>query len=416
MKYYFQLFVAVVCMTIVFAGCREEDDFGESIYDTNVPAVDPTSATAPFDQWLYDNFVAPYNTQIEYRLNLLADLGYQLTPADYKKSQLLAHLIKYLFFDVYNMYGEKDAQGNDVFMKKYGPRLIHFIGSKEFSPSTGTETLGYASGGVKITLNNVNGMKWEDENLSYDVNDIIELNKAQFHVFHHEFSHILHQTKLVPVDYGQITATGYDAMTWQKNDSTKAHSLGFVTHYAMSGPNEDFVEVLSCTITDNDDTWMARIWDACLNGGVKAGDKARVYQLIHDLGISDEVLDDPNKMWNKYSIYEESIVDETGSTSKRFVLGHLRGEAMRMYEENDITPTYTFVKQPTSFRDYLENWVTIDETSQVKGMNAILTKFDKATRWYTEKFGLELFALRAEVRHRQEHINEFIKTIEFYDL
>lgn len=416
MKYIYNLIIACVLTATVLTGCREEDDFSETIFDTDVVAVDQTKATAPFDQWLYDNFVLPYNTQIEYRLNLLADLGYQLTPADYKKAQLLTHFIKYLFFDVYNKYGEKDAQGNPVFMKKYGPRLIHFLGSKEYSPSTGTETLGYASGGVKITLNNVNGMKWQDENMVYNENDIAELNKAQFHVMHHEFSHILHQTKLLPADYGQITAKSYDAMTWQENDSTKAHGLGYVTHYCMSGPNEDFVEVLSCTITDTDYTWMVRLIDACLNGGVKTGDKERVYELIRNLGISDEVRDDPNMYWNKFTIYEESIVDETGSTNKRYVIDRLRDDARMQYAKDNKTPTYTKVTTPASFRDFLDNWVKIDENSEVRGINAILTKFDKATRWYSEKFGLYLFILRQEVRERQENLNEFIKTLEIYDL
>lgn len=416
MKYIFRLLIASVLTVAAFSSCREEDDFSDSMFDTSVAAVDQSLATAPFDQWLYDTFVLPYNTQIEYRLNLLADLQYQLAPSDYKKAQLLAHFIKYLFYDVYNKYGEKDAQGNELFMKLYGPRLIHFLGSKEYSPTTQTETLGYASGGVKITLNNINGMKWSDQNLTFNDNDIWELNKAQFHTMHHEFSHILQQTKLQPSDYALVTPNSYDAMTWQENDSTKAHGLGYVTHYCMSSPNEDFVEVLSCTITDTDYTWMVRIIDGCLNGGIKEGDKARVYAFIRNLGIDDATLDDPDMYWNKFEIYEESVEDETGAIQKRYVIDRLRDDAREQYRKNDMSPTYTKVTKPASFRDFLDNWVTVDPNPEIRGINAMLTKFEKANGWYSDKFLLDAFKLRQEVRERQASINEFIQTLTIYDL
>ena len=144
--------IGIAAIVAVFSSCRREDDFTDSIFDTNVPAVDPTKATYEFDQWLYDNFVVPYNVDVKYRFDLSAsDLNFQLTPADYNRSQLLAHFIRYLFYDVYTKFS------GDDFMKKYGPRIFHFIGSSGYSPTTGTEVLGTASGGVKITLYNVNG-------------------------------------------------------------------------------------------------------------------------------------------------------------------------------------------------------------------------------------------------------------------
>lgn len=214
--------LSVVAMVVSISSCRNNDDFTESIFDTTIPAVDPNSTTAPFDQWLYDNFVVPYNTEIQYKFNLPASkLEYQLAPADYKKSQLLAHFIKYLFYDVYTKFA------GDEFMKKYGPRIFHFIGSAAYSPTTGTEELGYASAGVKITLIKVNEMKmWSPTSLYTDA-DLEGLNEHQFHTMHHEFSHILHQTKSYPVEFGQITPDDYDGRDWQKRDSVKAHGLGF---------------------------------------------------------------------------------------------------------------------------------------------------------------------------------------------
>lgn len=397
-KIIYVLSVAAVVMS--FCSCRGGDDFTDSIFDTKIEAVDQNSATAPFDQWLYDNFVIPYNLEIQYKFNLLASkLEYQLTPADYDKSQMLAHFIKYLFYDVYTKYAGEE------FMKKYGPRIIHFIGSSAYSPTTGTEELGYASAGVKITLIKVNEMKmWTAEN-PYSPSDMDDLNEHQFHTMHHEFSHILHQTKSYPVTFGQITPNDYDGRDWQKRDSVKAHSLGFITHYASSAIYEDFVETLSCTITDNDCRWMHTIIDACANGGVKDGDKERIYELIDSLDITG--LDDPSKPWNNFAIKKETCVDsETGETTERFVPDFHEKDA-RAHSENTLT--YEKVKDFTSFRDYLDNWVEIDNTSATSGMNAILKKFEIATKWYTEKWGLYLFQLRKEVKQRQSKVNDYVK-------
>lgn len=395
----------------LLASCSKDDDFDDSIFDTNIAAIDDKEATAPFDKWLYDNFVVPYNTEIQYRFNFPAsNLSFQLSPADYKKSQLLAHYIKYLFYDVYTLYG------GDDFMKKYGPRIFHFIGSAAYSPTTGTETLGYASAGVKITLINVNNMKlWTPES-EYNSSDMELLNKDQFHTMHHEFSHILHQTKSYPVSFGQVTPGSYDPITWQERDSVLSHSLGYLTQYGSSASYEDFVETLSCTITDTDCRWMYTIIDACSNGGLKNGDKEQVYTLIDSLEIGG--VDEPGKPWNKFSIYEESVVSsETGDEVKRYVPSfHINDAKIKYAEKGEATPTYTKVADFTSFRDYL-NWAEGKSTDEIGGMNAILKKIDIATKWYTTNWGLHLYEIRREVRKRQDNINEYTRNnVVIYDL
>ena len=385
---------------LMVTACGEDDDFTESIFDTSISAVDQSAATAPFDQWLYDNFVVPYNTEIQYKFNLPASkLEYLLAPSEYKKSQLLSHFIKYLFYEVYTKYA------GDEFMKKYGPRIFHFIGSSAYSTTTETEELGYASAGVKITLLKVNEMKYWTPTDPYTAKDIDDLNEHQFHTMHHEFSHILHQTKSYPVSFGQVTPGDYDGRDWQKRDSVLSHTLGFVTHYGSSAIYEDFVETLSCAITNNDCRWMYTIIDACANGGVKEGDKERIYEFIDSLEI--EGLDDPSKPWNKFTIMKEKAVDsETGEETERFVPDFHERDAKDHAEK---TVTYTKEKEFTSFRDYLDNWVEIDTSSETGGMNAILKKYDIATEWYTSQWGLHLFEIRREVRQRQNKVNDFVR-------
>jgi substrate import-associated zinc metallohydrolase lipoprotein len=410
-KIFYILMGAALSLTVI--SCGSNDDFTETIFDTETPAVDQNAATAPFDQWLYDNFVVPYNVEIQYKFNFPAsNLDYQLTPAEYKKSQLLSYFIRYLFYDVYTLYGGED------FMKKYGPRIFHFIGSNAYSPTTGTEMLGYASAGVKITLINVNNLKLWTEDNPYTSADMELLNKDQFHTMHHEFSHILHQTKSYPVDFGQITPGSYDGRDWQKRDSVESNLLGYITQYGSSATYEDFVETLSCTITDTDCRWMHAIVNACLNGGVKEGDKVRVYELIDSLEISG--LDDPAKNWNNFVIYKESALneetgkyEETGRYVPSFPNSDHRTDAMSHAE---TTLKYERVTEFKSFRSFLDNWVEIDTSSEVKGINAILKKLEIATKWYTERWGLHLFEIRREVRKRQVNINDYLRNyVTIYD-
>ena len=413
-------YILAASALLAAVSCQKDDEFTESIFDTSVSAVDQNAATAPFDQWLYDNFVLPYNTEIQYKFNFTAsDLNYQLTPSDYKKSQLLAHFIKYLFYDVYDMYGEKDAHGNNVFMKKYGPRIFHFIGSMAYSPTTETETLGYASAGVKITLIKVNSIPTVTDDLVFTTQNLDDLNEDQFHTMHHEFSHILHQTKVYPVSYGLVTPGTYDPRSWQERDSTETHRLGYLTNYGSSASTEDFVELLSCTITDTDSRWMNTLIEATLNGGVKTGDKEQLYLLIDSLNIANvrdpelSTFDDPKHYWNNFGVYSESKynADTKGyEPTGRYVIDAHIDESKRLAGP-DAKMQYYLVQHFTSFREYLD-WIKEDNSEGTLGLNAILKKFEIATKWYTENWGLYLFTMRQEVSERQRHINEYIHSDE----
>lgn len=424
-------YILVIAALAVSVSSCSEDKFTESIFDTDIPVVDPNSATAPFDQWLEENFRKPFNTEINYKFNLTStSLGYQLAPTDYKKGQLLSQFIKYLFYDVYNKYGEKDAQGNQIFMRKYGPRIFQYIGSKQMSPSTGTETLGYASGGVKITLINVNEMKVVDTDAEghpvgeFTGADVQNLNHYQFHTMHHEFSHIMHQTKTMPVTYGQVTPAGYVARDWQKTDSITAHNKGFTTHYAQSSTYEDFVETLSCVITDTDICWMFRIINMCANGGYKKSDKENVYALIDSLGISKAKLEDPNAAWNKLSFYNE--YDNDGNPTGMRVTKYHLADSKEKNNADDKAYKYGTIQngkivekpensEPMTFNQFMDS-LADDDSGEMKGMLAFLKKLNIATTWYTEEWGLHLFEMRQEVRERQDNINEFLKGITIYEL
>lgn len=409
--------LSIAAVVAVISSCRGGDTFTDSIFDTDVPVVDETKATYPFDKWLYDNFVVPYNVDVKYQFDLSAsDLNFQLTPADYNRSQLLAHFIRYLFYDIYTKYA------GDDFMKMYGPRIFHFIGSPGFSPTTGTEVLGTASGGVKITLYKINEMKPYSENVNYTGADINILNENYFHTMHHEFSHILHQTKSYPITFGQVTSGSYDPINWQDRDSVWTHQHGYVTHYASSASYEDFVETLSCIITDTKHRWMNRIINAA-SMGVRQGDKEEILELIDSLGID---LDAPKSHWNNFALYEESEYNEQTDEydpTNRYVLDEHRllGEPYRVVNKAADAYVdqykYTLFRKFTSFKDDFLPWVKVSSDEDLTGINSLLKKLDIATKWYTENWGLYAFTLRGETVERQNNINDYLRNeVTIYDL
>jgi substrate import-associated zinc metallohydrolase lipoprotein len=73
--------------------------------------------------------------------------------------------------------------------------------------------------------------------------------KQMFHTIEHEFGHILHQNVLYPDDYKRITPGFYTA-NWNNVSDNAARRDGFVTAYAMSAPDEDFVEMISIMLTE----------------------------------------------------------------------------------------------------------------------------------------------------------------------
>jgi substrate import-associated zinc metallohydrolase lipoprotein len=134
--------------------------------------------------------------------------------------------------------------------------MIHIIGSAAYR-NNGTMVLGTAEGGLKITLYMINDLKLDPE----------YLNEYYFHTMHHEFAHILHQTKPYSSDFEMISGTEYVKDSWNSTYSDEeALQHGFITPYASSEPNEDFVELLSTYVTNTPEFWSQMLKDAGKDG------------------------------------------------------------------------------------------------------------------------------------------------------
>ena len=73
---------------------------------------------------------------------------------------------------------------------------------------------------------------------------------------HHEFAHILHQTKNYSTDFNDITAGKYTGEGWVNIQDADARKDGFVTAYGSSKPDEDFVETIANYVVKSDAEWQ----------------------------------------------------------------------------------------------------------------------------------------------------------------
>lgn len=238
--YRLMMLLSAAVMTSGFIAC--EEDLGPSIFDTREYPLDRSVYTFPLDTFVKVNFLEPYNLRYIYRMeDVGSDKDKNLIPAGYEESKKLAVLSKYLWYDIYKQYA------GELFLKENSPRIIHVIGSKSYNPTQGSETLGVAEGGIKISLYGVNGL---------NENDIDYMNKYFFHTMHHEFSHILDQTKLHPTSFNTISAGKYNAAGWTDIPDSVSCGNGFVTSYGSSSINEDLVEISSTYITADTLQWI----------------------------------------------------------------------------------------------------------------------------------------------------------------
>ena len=237
MKKIFQILV-VGALMLGLASC-EGDKFGPSIFID--PVEDTTAYTRAFDLWLYDYYTTPYNVDFRYRLDDNAtDPNYNVVPVSLGMADTIAHLALYLWFDVY------DSVATPGFLYENGPRIIQLIGSAMINAAQGTEKLGQAEGGIKITLMKINLM---------ETNNIEQLNEYIFKTMHHEFAHILHQKKTMPKEFEQLSAGAYDPEGWQYTSEKEAWQKGFASPYGGSQVREDFVEIIANYIVKTDADW-----------------------------------------------------------------------------------------------------------------------------------------------------------------
>ena len=372
-QYYISALLLVAVAAMSLSSCSE-DKLGDTIFPDVDETLDPNSYSYKLDKFLKENYLDKYNLTFLYKMpDISTNMNYNLVPAEYSNSVDLAVLCKHLWFDVYDKVAGED------FLKTYGPRIILLIGSPAINPTSGSEIVGLAEGGIKISLFKVNSM---------NINDFQTMNELYFHTMHHEFSHILHQTKTYPTEFNTISVGHYDANNWQYRGN-EVNSLGFVTAYGSSEYREDFAETIACYIVYTQEQWDRMMVLASRGWATSASDDDldAVYYSFYYYPDNDTEAE----LEYVEERYVVTVVDEDGTVHKYY-----RNE--RDKEGNRIVV------------------YDVEDKDGIDGAEAIEHKVQIAREWFRTAWNVDLDALREEVQTRQAtyDINELRKMV--YDI
>lgn len=248
MKKYLLYALLAVSTGTALVSCSEDDLNAESVI-----TIDKKQAN-DFDKWLTANFVNPYNLEFKYRYEYKeTDTNYYTIPAELNQAIEMAHLVKYLCLESYD-----EVAGID-FTRNYFPKMIFTIGEWEYR-NNGTIILGTAESGKKILLTGVNYLDTYKSSPA-------ALNHYYFKTIHHEFTHILNQTKEYSAEFKLITGNSYVADSWSKEPFNVGYlERGFISAYAQHSDTEDFAEMMSLYVTNSKEQWDEWMAEAGENG------------------------------------------------------------------------------------------------------------------------------------------------------
>lgn len=246
--YCFGLLLALALGTV---SCRETEKIAD---DIDIPGLGGTEeAWTELDEWLFQNFTAPYNIEVVYRWDAAQMYtnvtSTQLVPVEKDLVQPMMAAIRDVWFEPYN-----SASHGANFMRQLTPKKVVLVGSYEYE--SGAVKLGQAEGGNKVLLLAVNHFDATDE----------DALRQSLHVILHEFGHILHQNKMYNQDFPNISAGLYDSSGWKevdrgrvRYDHPESWSEGFICNYAMNGKDDDFVEMLSMILVYGRDWFETKV-------------------------------------------------------------------------------------------------------------------------------------------------------------
>lgn len=244
--YYKVTGVLFLCAVFTFTACENEPSLTDSQIDTSTPILNE------LDVWLRDNFIVPYNIEIQYKWDINdTDVDRFLHPPFETNVRPLAEILKNVWIEPHNQLGGEN------FIRNIAPREFIFSGGFNFNPGGNTITLGIAEQGARVTLFNVDLLDFD--NILYE-EDIPNDFDVQFSIIgplstiHHEYGHILNQIEPYDPVFDIVNPNNYTS-SWADRSNEEARELGYISAYASSQPSEDFVEMVAYMLTRSSTRW-----------------------------------------------------------------------------------------------------------------------------------------------------------------
>lgn len=251
MKNIFKSLAVVFVLGLVASSCEKEDALKSESY-----IIDKPINENDVDRYIAKTFTNTFNIAIDYRWDRNnygtgLDNKRNLYPSKLENVQPALEMVDKVWIQSY-----VDVAGKD-FVRKIRPGRFLIAGGYALNDN-GTRTLGLASGGVQVTL-------YEVDFLQEDVS-----SARQFiHTIQHEYIHIINQdTPFNELEFGEKSFADYNAM-WHLLDrkletsgfdiNTYGNVLGFVTGYARSNIMEDFAETASYMLTQKPAVYQAML-------------------------------------------------------------------------------------------------------------------------------------------------------------
>ena len=359
-QYYISALLLVGVVAMSMSSCSG-DKLGPSIFPDEEEVLDPTATTYKLDKYLKENYLDKYNLTFLYKMpDVSANMNYNLVPARYENALDLAVTCQYLWFEPY------EALGGIDFLKTYSPRIILLVGSQAISSATRQPVDGLTEGGVKITLFNVNSM---------DATNKDAMNENYFHTMHREFANILRQNKTYPTEFNTVSVGHYVPSEWRERGN-EINSAGFVSKYASSESSVDFAETIACYIVFTDQQWDDMLaYAAC--GWHKDKNKYCRYYYYPENDMTKDIVYIPNTEDDEKKI--NVVRDDFGIVVQRYIYDGTTHSRITVYP--------------------------VEDEDGINGVEAIEKKVQYARQWFREAWGIDLDALRDEVRARQDAYN-----------
>lgn len=244
------LLFSVMLFAAALTGCSEDELSTTSVVRSTI------TEENDLDRWLTRNYVEAYNIQFKYRFeDIESSMGYYLTPASYSQSIAMAKLVRHMCLEAYD-----EITGSKEFIKAYFPKILYLVGSYAYK-TNGSVVLGTAEAGAKITLYNIDNLNPKTVNAK----------TSYFKTIHHEFGHILNQTKPYSTDFTEISGPDYVQDQCFEIYKTDAQALqdGFISPYASKSDGEDFVELISLYVNRTAEEWETMLTTAGAAGRAK---------------------------------------------------------------------------------------------------------------------------------------------------